>query len=347
MNTVNSIPRRIPLSAFYSGEVRKATVIDDFAHLFTANGPQDGIDLCNYYERRPRNVFKQTLRDLSKGRGLSYEQAIQLTAIRRANKDFTLRGIKGFWDNKTTAGNMTYCAMDSINKWKEKEIELEDDEFKKTRELYLYLRNKKGKEELTPEESFALNVLTAKLSDILRSEVLKNGGGEVFLKQSKLRGLVVNHRDFLDKQSSLGSILRAFLPGIIDEENEFALQPHEVEDDWWNNQDYAKRQVFRQLSKLNGMKELLKEYKKLKDENPINKKAFDITIQKIADILRSEVLENGGGEVFLRKSKLYGLVVNHRDFLDTKGNLGSVLRAFLPEVAEALRLRLIGRRTSL
>lgn len=208
--------------------------------------------------------------------------------------------------------------------------------------------------ELSQTDKDILDTITAEISKIIRSEILdKAGSGKKFIEDSKLKGLTPVKRDFLnDKTNSLGALLRAFLPGVIDEnkEKEFALQPHEVESDWWDDENYAKRQFFKALSKLPEMKELLAEYSRLKEKERMLKEdnsdaelthtdmqALSGIISKISDIKDRKFSEPNSGTKFIKDSGLYGLTTKRtakRTFLDKLNSIGSLFRAFIPELKE-------------
>jgi hypothetical protein len=313
----------------------RASLADRYPRQPKTRDLRHGINLLDLYAGcstpgQVRTVFKRTLReDLTKGPGLSYNQASDLTSILSANSTFSLSGVSGFWDNETTARNMSFVALDKLP------------EFQDIREIYLFLCEARDSGiPLSHEDRVALNVAIGKMKMKMQEEILgKDGGGAEFLRSNGFSGLVTNKRTFLDKRS-LGSILRAFLPGIIDENNPLAFVPHEVEQEWWDDRDYAKRQVLKALHSVPGLSPHLETYEKLvlikqsRDFTRREQTEFTVALDNVSDILRKEVLNKGGGGEFLYSNKLGGLVGNKRTFLDKKNSLGAVLRAFLPGIID-------------
>lgn len=298
--------------------------------------PRSGTNLYHLHNRGI-STLRRYLAEISgpDGDGVSYAQAIQLRNL--MSNGFSILNINlqngGFWNNVTTARNMSYSALDeSCSDLKECRIN--------------YLTARQILEEsliASPDEIKELNSATERLASLIRTHILeKDGGSERFIEKFRLKGLVNGDRAFLQKGGSFGALLRCFLPGIIDEYNEYALEPHEVEQGWWSNKDYCKRQFFRKLCKLDGFKDLLDDYLLLKkkeektelDEN--KREILQLVIKEMSDIIRSQVLKRfNGGLEFLIQNGLHGLIHDREDnFLEKGKSFGAALRYYLPGVID-------------
>lgn len=246
------------------------------------------------------------------------------------NNQYALRPheVEGdWWNNKEYAEKQVLRALTNV-----------DYDLKVLLNDYSILYEKKLKAKLSKEEEKSLCTVTDEIANIVRNKILlADGGGIEFLRVSGFSGLVGAQREFFDRVNSIGSVLRCFVPDLVDEDNEHALQPHELEDDWWNNENYARVQVFRTLSKLNGFQTYLSQYFTLASNEKREKESdsFNSAISGIANIVRRDILQlPGGSDEFLKQSGFYGLVVHKRDFLDKRCSLGSVLRHFIPGLVD-------------
>ncbi len=157
----------------------------------------------------------------------------------------------------------------------------------------------------------------------------KGGQKSFFYEAGGLSGLMTHPRPFLAKETSPASLLRLVLPKLIDAANPDALDPVEVEHDYWTDEGNARYHILRALDRVEGFKEA----RQKKD------------IKRMAEFYRKAVIgyeskdkekySHGGQATFFKETGgLSGLMNKSRPFLAKMSSAGSLLRLVLPELID-------------
>jgi len=142
-----------------------------------------------------------------------------------------------------------------------------------------------------------------------------------FCEVGGLKGLMVHPRDYLLKAGSPAALLRFVLRGLIDLTNPDALDPLEVELDYWNDPDNGRYHIFQALDTIPGFRQArgvndIKTMAKLYREYVINYKPKD-----------TEKYPYGGQLAFFYEvGGLRGLMGKPRDYLAKTGSPAALLR---------------------
>lgn len=186
--------------------------------------------------QHPGRALRKALTANATENGLSYKSCKALQELIR--RKFSLKGTRGVWDNRTTAKNFCYVALDSIPG------------FRGPRVAYVRLLQTASRRELTDQELKKLNGHRTTLASLIYENILHNekGAGTEFIKRNGLITLVVKPRSCLSRTDSLGAVIRFALPGLIDEERQGCIRPHHIEHYHLNDPEYCKRLLFSTLS---------------------------------------------------------------------------------------------------
>ncbi|GAJ01352.1 unnamed protein product, partial [marine sediment metagenome] len=217
-------------------------------------------------------------------KGLPYQQAVEWRKLKVEQKIRRLPN--GIWDNQKTAKNWIFATLDTIRGFKRAR---EANDIKKMAKLYRkYVK-----------------------------EAYKNKGGqqEFFYKVGGLSSLMANPRDYLSKQGSAAAVLRFALQDLIDLTNPDALDPLEVELNYWTVEDNARYHIFKALDTIRG-------FKKAREANDIKK------MTKLYRKYVKEAYKNKGGQVtfFYDVGGLKGLMGCPRKYLAKTNSPAALLR---------------------
>ncbi len=162
--------------------------------------------------------------------GITYEKAVEW---RRLKVEEHLRRLpKGFWTNPITAKNMIFVTLDTIPGFRQARAA---NDIKTMAELYRQ------------------HVINYKPKD---TEKYDEGGQHTFFCEvGGLKGLMVHPRDYLLKVDSPAALLRFALRGLIDLINPDALDPLEVELDYWNDPDNGRYHILQALDTIPGLRQ--------------------------------------------------------------------------------------------
>ena len=170
-------------------------------------------------------------------------------------------------------------------------------------------------------ELYRKHVIGYKVQD---SRKYENGQLGFFVEVGRLSGLMGSPKTFLDKKDSPAAILRFALPGLIDLRNPDALDPLEVEKDYWIDPENAKYHTYQALNSI-------PDFKAAREGN---------NIKVMAELYRKYVIgykardpqkyENGQLGFFFEIGALKGLMLHPREFLDRRGSPAALLRFALP-----------------
>jgi len=145
-----------------------------------------------------------------------------------------------------------------------------------------------------------------------------------FKEVGGLAGLMATPRKFLEKTDSAASLLRFALPGLIDLKNPDALNPLEVELDYWTDPESARFHIYEALDTIEG-------FKVARENNDI---------KTMADLYRKNVIgyktkkpdkySDGQQAFFYEVGGISGLMTVPREYLDMRGSPSALLRFALP-----------------
>ena len=283
--------------------------------FFTNAGGLYGHHLLNSFARDTTSTktdFRSELRDIV-ARGINYREALQLREL-MVDHGFQLRRIEGFWGQDQNQANMFFAALDQIV----------GSGFSELRQVYLGLKERDViSNDLTQREQEELEGLRISLSWLIRKNILQNGGGEEFIKSNKLTTL--------DKR--FGDLLAIYLPGIIDEEKEHSIRPHEVWQGCWDHEAYAEKQFFIALGKVQDLKMPVDTYLKYRGQKEalvgLKRKEMDHAVSRLV-IAIDHMHLNGGIKNFLRDN-LDGFSSIDRSYIEGQGQ-ASIFQHFIPEL---------------
>ena len=262
-------------------------------------------------------ALRKALTENATENGLSYKSCQALQELIR--QKFSLNGTRGVWDNRTTAKNFCYVALDSIPG------------FRSPRVAYVRLLQTASRRGLTDHELKKLDGHRATLASLIYENILRNekGAGTEFIKRNGLSTIVANPRSFLSRTDSLGAVIRFALPGLIDEERQGCIRPHHIEHYHLNDPEYCKRLFFRTLRAEVG--ESLDTYLACAPGNTSSRKRARV---ELASAIRERIIKpNGGGEVWLVAQEISSLISREALELPCE-SFGGLLRRFLPVVVD-------------
>jgi hypothetical protein len=248
-----------------------------------------GLLTNKQYEEKVGNALK---------RGLTYEEA---QVWREAKIRTNLKLPPGFWSSPVTAKNMIYVALDTIPGFRE------------------------------AREANDIKTMTALIRKGVINYVSKDkkrfpiNGPTAFLKEvGGLAGLLGNYNKHLSKKNSPGSLIRWAFPGLIDVRNPDALDPFEIEQDYWMDEDNAKYHIYLALDSMPGFEQARK-------DNNIKIMA-ELYRQYVIAYKAKEALKFRNGQLgfFYEFGKLSGLMATPKPFLNKVDSPASVVRFALP-----------------
>ena len=273
--------------------------------------------LLSVSPQHPGRALRKALTENATENGLSYKSCKALQELIR--RKFSLKGTRGVWDNRTTAKNFCYVALDSIPG------------FRGPRVAYVRLLQTATRRELTDQELKKLDGHRATLASLIYENILSNGkgAGTEFIKRNGLGTLVANPRSFLSRTESLGAVIRFALPGLIDEERQGCIRPHHIEHYHLNDPEYCKRLFIRTLrAEVGGP---LDTYLACAPGDTASRKRARV---ELATAIRERIIKpNGGGEVWLAAQDINSLISREALQLPCE-SFGGLLRRFLPEVVD-------------
>ncbi|MBW2045211.1 MAG: acetate/propionate family kinase, partial [Deltaproteobacteria bacterium] len=222
--------------------------------------------------------------------GLAYNQAARW---RKLKVEENIQMPSGFWTNETTARNMIYATLDTI---------------------YGFRRARGRKDIKRMAQLYRKHVIPYKPQD--RKKFPECGQLTFFYERGGLRTLLIKPRIFLTKLGSPAAVLRFALPGLIDLTNPDALDPLEVERDYWNDGENARYHTLQALDKIPGFKEAREE----KEGG---------NIKKMAALYRKHVLHYKPLAFFYEVGGLKGLTGRPRKYLENKKENPAALIRFV------------------
>ncbi|MDD5633684.1 MAG: hypothetical protein PHW46_00195 [Candidatus Omnitrophica bacterium] len=306
--------------------------------------PLNRYDLSKEDREKVKMIIKERLKPF-KTRGVDYPGDRQLTT-EQINIIVTYNeyGYSGALDRLHLSASQYYHAIKDLSD-SEKYLTLTYD---KAAEIIKHPEERKPAGILTSRETAKILILATldtvpgfrrarnennikKMANLYREYVIKYkpkdtkrhrySGQEVFFREvGGLGGLMVNKRAYLDKTSSPALLLRLALPEMIDLTNPDALDPLEVERDYWTDENNAKYHIIKTLETIPGFKEAM-------ERNDI---------EKMAELYRKHVIKykakerkkynNGQYAFFCEKGGLAGLMANKQEYFKKPGSPAELLR---------------------
>ena len=139
--------------------------------------------------------------------------------------------------------------------------------------------------------------------------------------------MMIHSRTYLAKIGSPASLLRFALPSLIDLRNPDALDPLEVERDYWTNPENAKYHIYQALDIIPGFKEA-------REQNNIKVMAELYRKYVIGYPSKKEAGENGQLAFFYEVGGLRGLMTKARTYLVKISSAASLLHFALPSLID-------------
>ncbi|MDE2009800.1 MAG: hypothetical protein KGJ09_06935 [Candidatus Omnitrophica bacterium] len=205
---------------------------------------------------------------------------------------------KGFWDDERMAAYSVWAALDTIPGFKEAR---QHNDIREMAGLYRkYVMEYKSKKETGQN----------------------NGQTAFFREVGKLGGMMRRTRAYLDKADSAASLLRFALPGLVDGANPDALDPLEVELNYWSDPENVRRHIYQALDTIPGFKEA-------RLHNDIKEMAGLYRKYVIGYKSKKEAGQNGQIAFFHEVGVLSGLM-DSTVHLDKTNSPASLLRFALP-----------------
>jgi hypothetical protein len=170
---------------------------------------------------------------------------------------------------------------------------------------YLEAYTKSGDTSARPGTAQDKQIAIQNLASEIRKQILQRGasGGEHWLTEKKMLSLISSKKLGL-KTSSFGGLLERFLPGLVDEKNIHALQPHECHHGFWKNEQYARTQILRAFilhePKLEAVHNFLAAVKRGEISNEIRQAAYK---EVMGLKFRTFIQDSGLQSLYLRPIK--------------------------------------------
>ncbi len=260
-----------------------------------------------------RNYKQQRNEMLS--RGLTYDEAYLCWKLKKNNmvEKFPM----GFWRSKETARNFFYAGLDSLDGFK---TAREDTDIKTMRDIY-------------KKEVLNYTAISHKT----------NGQTAFYYEVLGLRSFMTGKISYLKKKGSSAEVIRHFLPQLIDIRNPDALNPLDVEHQYWNDPENAKYHILLALDTIDG-------FLTARETNNIKKMAelYRDNVINFENTTKIVVSYSGQTAFFYEVGGLQGLITRKRSYLEKEGSAKCLLDLAIPglvneEMPGALRLKDVGK----
>jgi len=234
-------------------------------------------------------------------RGLTYEESLVWHEVKiKTNLKFPSR----FWSSPTTARNMIYVTFDTIPG------------FKTAREL---------NDIKTMANLVRKYVINYDSKDKVR--FTRNGPMSFLLEVGGLGGLLGNYNNYLTSKNSPGALIRWAFPGLIDLTNPDALDPVEIEQDYWTQPENVRFHILLALNTVPGFKEA-------RDTNDIKLMATLYRQHVLKYKAKDSKYPDGQFGFFQEVGELTTVLSTRRSFID-KTSPSGLLRFALPGLVDA------------